>query len=39
VKAETNIHFEDPVSTKTARRLLDKSNIHGKTAIAETLDY
>jgi hypothetical protein len=37
MKAEPNIHFEDPVSTKTARRLPDKSKVHGRTAIAEPL--
>jgi hypothetical protein len=35
--AELNIHLEDPVSTKTVRRELHKSNIHGSAAIAEPL--
>jgi hypothetical protein len=34
-----NIHFEDPVSTKTLRRELHKSNIHGRAATAKPLDY
>jgi transposase len=37
VTAELNIHLEDPVSTKTARRELHKSNIHGRAAIAKPL--
>jgi hypothetical protein len=35
--AELNIHLEDPVSSKTVRRELHKSNIHGRAAIAEPL--
>jgi hypothetical protein len=35
--AELNIHLADPVSTKTVRRELRKSNIHGRAAIAELL--
>jgi hypothetical protein len=34
---ELNIHFEDPVSTKTIRRELHKSNIHGRAATAKPL--
>jgi hypothetical protein len=34
VTAELNIHLEDPVSTKTVRRELHKSNISGRAAIA-----
>jgi hypothetical protein len=34
--AELNIHLEDPVSTKTARRELHKANIHGRPAIAKS---
>jgi type IV secretory pathway VirD2 relaxase len=37
VIAELNIHFEDPVSTKTARREIHKSTIHGRAAIAKPL--
>jgi hypothetical protein len=32
--AELNIHLEDPVSIKTVRLELHKSNIHGRAAIA-----
>jgi hypothetical protein len=32
-----NIHLEDPVSTKTVRCELHKSNIHGRAAIAKPL--
>jgi hypothetical protein len=35
--AELNIHLDDPVSTKTVRRELHKSNIHGRAAIAKHL--
>jgi transposase len=35
--AELNIHHEDPVSIKTVRRELHKSNIHGRAAIAKHL--
>jgi hypothetical protein len=35
--AELNIHPEGPVSTKTVRRELHKSNIHGRAAIAKPL--
>jgi hypothetical protein len=34
---ELYIHLEDPPSTKTARRKLHKSNIHGTDAIAKLL--
>jgi hypothetical protein len=37
VTAEHNIHHEDPVSIKTVRRELDKSNIHGRNATAKPL--
>jgi hypothetical protein len=37
VAAELSIHLEDPVSTKTVRRELYKSNIHGRAAIAKYL--
>jgi hypothetical protein len=37
VTAEQNIHLEDSVSTKTVRRDLDKSNIHGRAAMAKPL--
>jgi len=37
VTAHLSIHLEDPVSTKTVRRGLHKSNIHGKAAIAKIL--
>jgi hypothetical protein len=37
VTAEPNIHLEDPVSTKTVRRELHKSNIHGRAAIVKPL--
>jgi hypothetical protein len=33
--AELNIHFEDPVSTKTVQRDLHKTNIHGRAAISK----
>jgi hypothetical protein len=32
--AEINIHLEDPVSTRTVRLELHKSNIHGRVATA-----
>jgi hypothetical protein len=32
-----NIYLEDPVSTKTVRRELHKSNIHGGAAIGKPL--
>jgi hypothetical protein len=35
--AELNIRLEDPNSTKTVRRELQKSNIHDKAAFAEPL--
>jgi hypothetical protein len=35
--SELNIHLEDTVSTKTVRRELHKSNIHGRAAIAKFL--
>jgi hypothetical protein len=35
VTAELKIHPEDPVFTKTIRRELHKSNIHGRAAIAK----
>jgi predicted transcriptional regulator len=35
--AELNIHLEDLVSAKTARRELHKSNIHGRAAIPKPL--
>jgi hypothetical protein len=35
--AELNIHPEDPVSRKTVRRELHKSNIHGRAATAKPL--
>jgi transposase len=35
--AELNIHLEDPASTKSVRRELHKSNIHGRAAIAKPL--
>jgi hypothetical protein len=35
--AELNIHLEHPVSTKTVRRELHKSNIHSIAATAKTL--
>jgi transposase len=35
VTAELNIHLEDPVSTKTVRRELHKSNIHDRAAIVK----
>jgi hypothetical protein len=34
---QLNIHPEDPVSTKTVRCELHKSNIHGRAAIAKPL--
>jgi transposase len=37
VKAELNIHLENPISTKSVRRELHKSNIHGWAAIAKPL--
>jgi hypothetical protein len=37
VTAELSIHLEDPVSIKTVRRELHKSNIHGRAAIAKIL--
>jgi hypothetical protein len=37
VTAELNIHLEDHVSAKTARSELQKSNIHGRAAIAKLL--
>jgi hypothetical protein len=35
--AGLNIHPEDPVSEKTVRRELHKSNIHGRAAVAKPL--
>jgi hypothetical protein len=35
--AELNIHHEDPVSIKTVRRELHKSNLYGRAAIAKHL--
>jgi protein subunit release factor B len=37
VTAKLSIHLEDVVSTKTVRRELHKSNIHGRTVIAKYL--
>jgi hypothetical protein len=37
VTAELNIYLDDPVSTKTVRRNIYKSNIHGRAAIAKHL--
>jgi hypothetical protein len=37
VTAELNIHLEGPVYTKTVRRQLHKSNIHGRAATAKPL--
>jgi transposase len=37
VTAELNTHPKDPFSTKTVRRELHKSNIHGRPAIAKPL--
>jgi hypothetical protein len=37
VKAELNIHRANPVSTKTLRRELHKSYIHGRAAVAKHL--
>jgi hypothetical protein len=37
VTVELSIHLEDPVSTKSVRRELHKSNIHGWAAIAESV--
>jgi hypothetical protein len=37
VTAELYIHLEDPLSTKTVRRELHKSNIHCRAAIAKPL--
>jgi transposase len=37
VTAELNIHVVDPVSTKTVRRELYKSNFHGRAAITKPL--
>jgi len=38
VRAELNIHRDDPVSKKTLRRELHKSNIPGRAAIAVASD-
>jgi transposase len=38
VTAELNIHLEDPVSTRTVRHELHKSNIHGRVAIVKPLN-
>jgi hypothetical protein len=35
--AQMNVHFQDPVSTKTVISALHKSNIHGRAAIAKPL--
>jgi transposase len=35
--AELSMHLEDPLSTKSVRRELHKSSIHGRAAIAKTL--
>jgi hypothetical protein len=32
--AEMNIHLEDPISIKTLRHELDRSNMHGRATIA-----
>jgi hypothetical protein len=37
VTAELNIHLYDPVSTKTVRLELHKTNIHGRAAVAKPL--
>jgi len=37
VQAELNIHFEDPVSTKTVQQKLHKSTIHSTAATATPL--
>jgi hypothetical protein len=37
VTAELNVHLENPVSTKTVRREIYKSNIHGRASIAKPL--
>jgi hypothetical protein len=37
VRAELNIHFEDPVSTKIVRHELHKFNIHSRPAVAKPL--
>jgi hypothetical protein len=37
VTAELKNHLEDPVSTKTVRRELHKSNSHGGVAISKPL--
>jgi ribosomal protein L13 len=37
VTEELNIHREDLVSTKTVRRMLHKSKIHGRDAITKLL--
>jgi hypothetical protein len=37
VTVELNIRLADPVSTKTVRRELHKSNIHGRAAVAKPL--
>jgi hypothetical protein len=37
VTAEVNIHIEDPVSTKTVRHELHKSDIHGRVPFAKPL--
>jgi hypothetical protein len=37
VTAELSMHLEDPVSTKTVRRELHKSNIHDRATIAKPL--
>ena len=35
--AELNIHFDNPVPTKRFRREINRSNIHGRSAIDKTL--
>jgi hypothetical protein len=37
VTAELNIHHEDPVSTKTVQREIQKYSIHSRAAIAKPL--
>jgi len=37
VTAELNIYLEDPISTKTVRQDLHKSNIHDRDAIVKPL--
>jgi hypothetical protein len=37
VTAELNIRLEDPVSTKSVRREIHKSNTHGRAVIAKSL--